>query len=444
MCGMGGMIGSTVLDMDLEAVRNIGMVNMLRGEHSTGMFDYVPKSATKPVHYWKKAVDSLSFINTVYYNQWNTRWKDTKPQVIAYHCRHATQGKVNPENAHPFLCGNILGMHNGTIPKDFTNRKKFDTDSEALFYNINKMGLRAALDDIKDDDPAYALCWIDFQDKSVNFIRNTKRPLHYARYLGNFFWSSDKKHLEVALAANGYKTTPNVVEFEPYNLYSFKLADLDSKVDYKKELIEEAKEPVKTYGYNNYSSDVYCSYDLKKLESWGRTKKENEKYINSSFNKHDEVTGLYFTEWQYEEIQKLRAKEKPSNVIPIAPHANGIVEETDPLNDPLPFSMEDTKKLPGHQKFFVGPGFHSECTEAAYRSKLKKGCEVSGYKATIHDTVFWITNNEYISFDEAEGIVLNAKHWCRDAAYFTPEQLAQLEKDYYASLDGSLTKYGTN
>jgi len=59
-----------------------------------------------------------------------------RPNILVAHVRRGSRGGRTLENAHPFVSGNIVFAHNGTV-KGFephtTRRPKGDTDSERLF-----------------------------------------------------------------------------------------------------------------------------------------------------------------------------------------------------------------------------------------------------------------------------------------------------------------------
>jgi hypothetical protein len=421
MCGMGGFIGDKVADSDLILMRNIGLLNMFRGEHSTGMFDVTPGQKV-PVKYHKRAVDSVSFIASNYYNAWNTRWKDSKPVALAYHCRHATQGKVSSENAHPFHKGNVIGMHNGTIFSKFTNRNDFDTDSETIFHNIDTLGLEKTLSELSEKDPAYALVWYDLKKRTMNIIRNEKRPLHYSWMLGTFFWSSERRHLEMAYEGAGYKATPVINAFEPFHLYSFDLQEKNFTT-YKKRKIEEAVEPMYTTSksYSTYSPKVRS---ISELVVMGKTEHELKHWQSHAYNNWDEKTDKWYTDWAFDELKKAReAEEEKSNVVPFKA-------------DDLPFEKAEEKSGgKSGRRFLVGPGLMSEATESAYRAKLKQGCQCCGEKTGFDDAVFWVNNSDYLCLDCTENLVTDNKHWIRHNMFYTDEQLAQLEKDYYTHVE---------
>jgi hypothetical protein len=108
------------------------------------------------------------------------------------HNRAATKGEVNRKNSHPFTCGHIVGAHNGTLSNQdgLVNGGKFGTDSEALFDHIEKKGIEDAW---KNMDGAAAIVWWDAKDKSLNFIRNARRPLSfaYSKDGATLFWASE-------------------------------------------------------------------------------------------------------------------------------------------------------------------------------------------------------------------------------------------------------------
>lgn len=109
------------------------------------------------------------------------------------HNRAATKGKVNAVNAHPFVAGHIVGVHNGTLEaeKGFENAYAFETDSEAVFDNIRHKGIE---DTWKKLNGAASLVWWDAKLKTFNFIRNMRRPLHFA-------YTTDKETVFVASEA---------------------------------------------------------------------------------------------------------------------------------------------------------------------------------------------------------------------------------------------------
>lgn len=62
-------------------------------------------------------------------------------QTILAHTRAATVGKISKDNSHPFLIGDVLGVHNGSIYNYTELNKKYDrnyeVDSQQIFAHLN-------------------------------------------------------------------------------------------------------------------------------------------------------------------------------------------------------------------------------------------------------------------------------------------------------------------
>jgi len=132
-------------------------------------------------------------------------------RALLGHCRAKTTGAIHRKNAHPFMFDNIIGTHNGTLSymthQKLTGAKKFETDSEALYYEIEQFGIAEAMKKIRASDrenvqhpDAYALVWYDAKNNSINFLRNKERPLWFcfSKDRQKLFWSSEKLHLAAA------------------------------------------------------------------------------------------------------------------------------------------------------------------------------------------------------------------------------------------------------
>lgn len=441
MCGMAGVLSSNLIDSDLSILRNLLLLNMFRGEDSTGMFDVTP--GQKPiVQYWKSVEHPTYFLTENYYPTWNTRWKKTKPLLAAIHCRAATQGKVKKENAHPFKHGHIIGMHNGTITEKFLNRDKFDTDSEAIFYNIYTHGIEKALGEIQGKDPAFALIWYDVKERSINFIRNSRRSLYYSEaYKDTLYWSSDDAHLKMGISANSYsKTVPFCTAFTTGTLYTIKL---DSKsLDFTKTEIKEAEEPIKNYGWTNYDKQ----YWEKSSSDWLKEGKTSEEVGLPKYNfykKFDKKSKLWFTEFQFTQLEDARKREKEAQQKLLPPPSNKVVDMTgkpvveDKLNDDLPFDKAETL-------YTYGPRFAICCDEKIYQKRLKKGCACCASEPTLTDNVFWFNYDDFLCLDCTEELIYKDNHWARDTGYFTEGQINSITNDYNDKMYSSKSKIHYN
>jgi hypothetical protein len=150
-------------------------VDVLRGHHSTGACVVAVKK--NPIILKEEGqpewlLNSQEWIKKVDYN-------DKINFAYLGHNRYATQGRVNRRNAHPFSHGHITLAHNGTLHV-YDNLKlgnnNFGTDSETICYHISKKGIKDTWSKI---DGAAALNWWDHKRKTMSFITNGQRPLHY-------------------------------------------------------------------------------------------------------------------------------------------------------------------------------------------------------------------------------------------------------------------------
>ncbi len=200
MCGLAGMAGDITLAAE-KVFRDVLTFNSIyRGRHSTGMAVVQRDNSTKLIKQLGNAIDfferndALQAINA-------------QTKVVIGHGRHATRGQITRNNAHPFLFDNIVGAHNGTLDNKHDIEGKdefFGTDSEALFNLLDKEGAAKAVPKLKG---AWALTWFDYQQNTINFVRNDKRPLWFAFSEDGkiLFWSSEVWMLETAFYLHNFK-----------------------------------------------------------------------------------------------------------------------------------------------------------------------------------------------------------------------------------------------
>lgn len=205
MCGQCGVYSTTWLDTEYKLFKNLLYINETRGTDSTGVirvskktdgdgFTTRSKKTLLPAGEFLMHKNASDIIRSGYQGL-------GAPICILGHTRAATVGKVEINNAHPFRFDGVIGTHNGTIKKHFTGKDKFGTDSEAFYNLINQNGLKEAIEEVNDHDSAYAIQFIDFKKNTLNFVKNSQRPLWFTYLFSRsaLIWSSEKEHLEFIL-----------------------------------------------------------------------------------------------------------------------------------------------------------------------------------------------------------------------------------------------------
>jgi glucosamine 6-phosphate synthetase-like amidotransferase/phosphosugar isomerase protein len=230
MCGLAGFAGdlSLILKTDFERLLH---VTQLRGFHSTGVAGINRLGDIKVC----KDVGSLMDLK-------NLKNYDETVSVMSSlwlgHARHATEGAINKQNAHPFNFNGTVGVHNGTLrDKTYLEGKEYPVDSAQLIYTLSKKDPEDVFANITG---AWACIW--WQDNELFFIRNDERPL----YIGTtkdkkvMFWASELEDIVWMISKSKTLKIDEVDIFQPKvnTLYVYELPSKDFKTFSEPEVVE--------------------------------------------------------------------------------------------------------------------------------------------------------------------------------------------------------------
>ena len=225
MCGHVGVAAKTLTEPQKKAFYDMLYLDVLRGEHSTGVGAISNAFTKEPkVQVFKSLGSATDFFND---HALSSRTRDVTfapVSVLMGHNRFATQGKVIAENAHPFEFENLVGAHNGTVDqsslKDFNGFKSFDIDSKIIFSHLSDtQDLKEVWDTA---DGAMALVWWDKVTNKLNIIRNAQRPMYicYSEDDKLVMWASELWMIQIAAMRNGIKLR-DYIHATPDTLYTF-------------------------------------------------------------------------------------------------------------------------------------------------------------------------------------------------------------------------------
>ena len=241
MCGIVGVAGGSLTHKDEEVLRELLIIDSLRGKDSTGI---AVLRANKTVDVYKKAMNPYDFMIVATQQGAFTGVN----RMFIGHNRHATRGAVNNVNAHPFDFEKVVGVHNGTLLShaDLPGHGKFSVDSEVLYHGINELGFLPAMERVNG---AYALVWYDKAEETLNMARNTERTLYFcmSKDHSKLYWASEAAMLDLVFERNKIDTD-EIYSLTPDVQYCWKMPEYNKP--FTKPITRKIKTKEKEITYN--------------------------------------------------------------------------------------------------------------------------------------------------------------------------------------------------
>jgi hypothetical protein len=185
MCGLSCVINNDIPDNKVrDFMEQALFVNTLRGNDSAGLFSINKEGGSL---YFKKPFagpDLLELPGAELVLNFDN------PRFMVGHNRASTRGSAHSvHHAHPISHEHIILVQNGTLTTTYglveSGGGGFVHDTTAIAEAMVKRGEKATLELLEG---SYALIWYNFKTNSLNFARNTERPLWLGQIKGDKGW----------------------------------------------------------------------------------------------------------------------------------------------------------------------------------------------------------------------------------------------------------------
>lgn len=214
MCGIAGAFGGGILDeRERRAVAAMWRASEARGRDAAGLFGFDYRGQGCMVRRIGRASDMID----ARIRRYGDAFKLPNAVVLVCHTRLASMGdKTDIKNAHPFRHGNVVGMHNGTVPnaRDFVDPSRLcgGTDSEAIILALAERAVNDPLDaEMVSEvcgklDGSFALALADLRAPHRLFLVGS--PMAWVLAGHTVFFASTMSILARGLTEGGIKIRP--------------------------------------------------------------------------------------------------------------------------------------------------------------------------------------------------------------------------------------------
>lgn len=271
MCGIFGMLRNNTMGVHSENfIEQALLQGQIRGSDGTGV---ALINRDKSCDFYAEAVPASSFVKSEKASKLLSGVGNALG-VIGHH-RSMTRGKNVDEHCHPFQFGDIVGVHNGSVPDSVLStimpKSAHPVDSARIYQAI--AAANDPIDVLKElNIGAYALVWYNTTERTVYMARNADRPLHvlegencllFASELGMLSWLSGRNscHQEGA----------RLSQLNTHTLYGFPIEDLSS-VFASAYTATTPKHTPYSYSHdwsNDYSNYTRRRYSQNTQDVWG-------------------------------------------------------------------------------------------------------------------------------------------------------------------------------
>lgn len=421
----------------LQVFETLLWLDTLRGNDSTGVFcvnnmgNCGIAKEIGPGEYFLSTPEWKDYRGKMFSNGW----------AIVGHNRKATRGSVSDKNAHPFWVEDKLVLvHNGSFMGSHKHLKDTDVDSEAIAHTLVEHGADDVAGALKRVNAAYALSWYDVDNKTINFIRNTERPLHWVETSDAYYFCSEKDMLEFALKRNDITWLKNVYMFPEYSLNKYKLGDnkqtttdslkLDCKYEWKSNYTSSYKEddhyhmghPFQSAWGNSESCSIESDEAWERSiraairESREREEKAEEKQVQ------EPIVQIETTKETKREVTKITDRTAQDINIPIFPW---FKQYTMPEFEQLKSHYPDKARLQVIVDDYVPPQDAKEKYIQVFGKTLDNHNIPVTFKVT-RDLLSSIIDSSYESTENAVfEVTLNSVHWKRTSKHDVSHEKAQ-------------------
>jgi hypothetical protein len=427
MCGICGVITGIISKGEADNFLKLLFMSSFRGLDSTGVMGIkedkkqfvvsMLKSATNPLNFYEQHKDAFDkHIHT----------SDSK--AIIGHTRAATKGTIVRKNAHPFDTPRFVGVHNGGFFGDVLKLKDKDceTDSEQFYWYLNQHGLQDTLQEVNQESCAFALAFYDKREKTLNFIRNDKRPLHFAPVMGGntIYVASESSFLRFVLDRDR-TAVKEVYTIKPWHLLKYDMTRRNPALhfDIQEIKVKPKVNPVVSH-WRRHDAEFFQSIgqdiehrEPSEYEAWWNTKEtphhgshssnirrlQHTPYptnvVRTDVNNPNKAIAMVFdpeTRRFIPETQRSAITEEDQNQTEIKkshqPASGNSQTDSDMEETRRSVDRSDEQEPTGNRFYWIGT---RGLTYDEYQELLEDGCINCAEQALHEDKVEWMNNREY-------------------------------------------------